>query len=62
MLRGREQDDPAGLADGERGLGVAAEEEALDADDGRAVELDQLAHRLVDRVAAGPAANDPGSW
>ena len=44
VLGGREQDDAAGLADGERGLGVLAEEQPLDAEERRAVGLDELGH------------------
>ena len=60
MLGRGQQDDAAGLAHREGGLGVAAEEEALDPDERRAVDLDQLADRLVDRVQPIAASDRSG--
>ncbi len=48
MLGGGQQDHPAGLPHGKRGLDVLAEEQALDAHQGRAVSLDQLGDGVMD--------------
>ena len=50
MLGRGEQDDATGLADREGRLGVPREEQPLDADDRRPVQLDQFAHGGVDAV------------
>ena len=59
-LGGRQQDDAAGLADGEGRLDVAAEEEPLDPDHGRPVGLDQVGDGGVDRRAAGSPSGSAG--
>ena len=62
-LAGREDDDAARLADGERRAGVRAEVEVLDRERLRRVRVEQLAHARVDRrqpragVGAGAAVS-----
>ena len=60
VLGGGQQHDAAGLADGDRRLGVAREEQPLDRDDRRLVELDQLVDAARGSPAAAPAAAGPG--